>query len=113
MADMTLTPTAPLSGYDQTTGDLRLRELTDRALVSLAIPQGGEAALAKAIKSAFKLDLPTPGTSTTSKTHRLIRTAPDQLLFACPLHGKAETDPVRVGKVVYVLVGGVLIAVEA
>ena len=80
MAD--LTPTSPLGGYDQPTGGLRVGELTGLALVSLAIPLDGEAKAAKAVKSAFRLDLPAPGMSTASNTYRLIRTAPDQLLLA-------------------------------
>lgn len=76
-----LTPAPRLGGYDRKFGDLRLRERTDLALVSLAIPLGGDAAAKKAIKSAFKLDLPAPGQSSASKTHRLVRTAPDQAML--------------------------------
>ena len=76
-----LTPAPILGGYDRSFGDLRLRERTDLALVSLAIPQGGDAAAKKAIKSAFKLALPDPSRSAASKTHRLIRTAPDQAML--------------------------------
>ena len=76
-----LTPKPPLGGYDRRFGDLHLRECTDLALVSLAIPQGGDAAAKKAIKSAFGLALPDPGQSTVGKSQRLIRTAPDQALL--------------------------------
>lgn len=75
-----LTPTAVLAGYDQSFGTLRLTEMTALAMVSLALPLGGEEPAMKAIKSAFKLDLPDPGRSVASKTHRLIRISPDQAL---------------------------------
>ncbi len=78
MAD--LTPLSPLHGYDETIGDVRLRE-RDLALVSLAIPLGGEAAATKAIKAACKLDLPEVGHSKASKTRRLIRMSPDQAML--------------------------------
>ena len=77
-----LDQTPTLGGHDQSFGDTRLAEITSLALVSIALPQGGDQAAIKALKSAFKLDLPAPGQSTASKTHRLIRTAPDQALLA-------------------------------
>lgn len=76
-----LFPEPPLGGFDQRFGELRLHERTELALVSLAIPQAGDTAAKKAIKSAYNLDLPRPGQSTASKTHRLIRTAPDQAML--------------------------------
>ena len=42
MADIRLTAAPRLGGYDQTIGGLRLSEVSI-ALVSLAIPMGGEA----------------------------------------------------------------------
>lgn len=77
MLDQTLI----LGGYDTQLGNIRLREQTEAALVSLAIPLGGEDAARKAIASAFKLDLPPVGQSVASDAHRLIRTAPDQALL--------------------------------
>ncbi len=79
-----LTPAPPLGGYDMTFGELRLRECSELALVSLALPLGDEAAAKKAIKSSLKLDLPAPGMSAVNDTHRLIRMGPDQamLIFA-------------------------------
>jgi len=77
-----LTPAPVLGGYDRAFGDLHLREMTDLALVSLAIPLGGEAAVKKAIKSAYKLEMPDSGRSAATKSHRLIRIAPDQAMLA-------------------------------
>ncbi|MDJ0824783.1 MAG: sarcosine oxidase subunit gamma family protein [Rhodobacter sp.] len=94
MADLTAIP--PLGGHDETTGDLRLRERGDLALVSIAVPLGGEATLAKALRSAFKLDLPDPGRFSASATHYLIRTGPDQLLLAFA-HAAPDAEP-RVAK---------------
>ncbi|MDJ0627753.1 MAG: sarcosine oxidase subunit gamma family protein, partial [Rhodobacter sp.] len=93
MADIVLTPAPPLGGYDETRGGLRLRELTGLAVVSLAIPLGEDAKAAQAIKSAFRLDLPDPGTSTANASHRLIRTGPDQLLLAFE-HATPDAEPV-------------------
>ena len=76
-----LAPTPILGGYDMSFGDTCLKEVTTIALVSLAIPLSGAQTAEKAVKSAFKLDFPTPGQSTATKTHRLIRTSPDQALL--------------------------------
>ena len=76
-----LTPTPTLGGYDQSFGDLRLRDCTELEMVSLAIPLDGLQAAEKAVKSAYTLDMPEPGQSSASKTHRLIRISPDQAML--------------------------------
>ena len=76
-----LTPTPTLGGYDKNFGALRLHERTELELVSIAIPLDGLQAAEKAIKSAFKLDMPAPGQSSASKSHRLIRISPDQAML--------------------------------
>jgi len=76
-----LDQTPILGGYDETIVGIRIVEQRNAALVSLAIPLGGEAAAEKAIKSAFKLALPPVGQSAATSTHRLIRTGPDQALM--------------------------------
>jgi len=82
VADLTLTATPVLGGYDASFGDLRLREQTGIALVSLAIPLDGEAAATKAIRAAYGLDLPAPGRLASAKGHLLVRTGPDQAMLA-------------------------------
>ncbi|KMW56808.1 Sarcosine oxidase gamma subunit [Candidatus Rhodobacter oscarellae] len=75
---------SPLNGFDETRGGIRLWERAELALVSIALPRGGEDVGRKAIKQAYKLDLPEVGLSTADKRHRLIRLSPDQamLVFA-------------------------------
>lgn len=79
MLDLTLTAAPPLAGYDQSFENLRLRAPADLAIVSIALPLGGEAAAEKAIKSAYGAALPDIGTSTLSNEGdaRLVRLSPD------------------------------------
>lgn len=79
-----LTPRPPLGGYDRRHGALRLRERSDLALVSLALPLGGEDAAAMALRSAYGLDLPPPGRSAANDDRRLIRMGPDQAMLVFP-----------------------------
>lgn len=44
-----------------------ITEITDRGIMSIAIPLGGEEKLSKAIASSFKTEIPAVGKSTTSK----------------------------------------------
>ena len=87
MPDFTLTSAPPLGGYDKTFGDLRLSAPADLAIVSLALPLGGEDAAKKAIKSAYGADLPEPGKSVIAKDGaRLVRLGPDSgfVIFSHP-----------------------------
>lgn len=90
-----LKATAPLGGYDETFGDLRLWERAELALVSLAIPLGGETAAKVALKAAYKLDLPAVGHSSLSGGRRLIRTSPDQALLVFPSDAALAEPEVR------------------
>ncbi len=58
---------SPLSGVELNIGGVRITEISDRAIVSIAIPIGGGADLAKAFAGSYKCDLPTVGSSTMSK----------------------------------------------
>ena len=97
MADFTLTAASPLAGYDQTLGGIRLRNVTDLALVSIALPLagGGESA----VKHAFGLALPPVGKSqmTQDGATRLARLGRDQLmaLFA---HASPDAEPLIAAK---------------
>lgn len=84
MAEITLAPRAALGGADIAIGDNRIRERSDLALVSIATPLGGEAALERALKSGWSLALPAPTLSEISGETRAIRTAPDQMLLVFP-----------------------------
>lgn len=86
MPEFTLTAKPALGAYDRTFDGVRLRELVDLALVSIALPRGGEAAAEQAIEAAFQAGLPVPGKSVLSRdgSQRLLRLGREQLfvLFA-------------------------------
>lgn len=82
--DFKLTAAPALGGADLGIGGNRITERRDLALVSVAVPQGGEAGLVKALKSAFKIDFPGATQSTTAGETRAIRTSPDQLMLVFP-----------------------------
>lgn len=90
MADMKLTPTAPLGGYSQDFGGTTLAEVTDLALVSAAVPIGSEKAAADAVKKGFGCAIPAPGHVNTSKDKKfsLMGMSPDQMLISF-----TNTDP--------------------
>lgn len=79
MPEYHLTAETPLNGAQATIGTVSLAE-APLEMVSLAVPQSGDAAFADKIHSAYGLDLPRPGTSalTADAALRLIWTAPDQ-----------------------------------
>ena len=81
MADFTLKAVSPLGGYNENFDGVSLREATDLAIVSIALPLGGEAAAQKAIQSAFGIAAPQIGVSATTdkQAARLVRLGQDQL----------------------------------
>ncbi len=81
MADLTLAATSALGGYRTEIGGVRLAERTGLAIVSIAVPRDGEAALAEALQAGFGADLPRPGRSSLSRdgATRLLGMAADQL----------------------------------
>lgn len=88
MPDFTLTAAPPLAGYDRSFGDIALKAPEDLAIVSIALPLGGEDAAKKAIKTAFGVALPEVGISVVAKdkSRRIMRLGSDQafILFPCP-----------------------------
>lgn len=84
MAEITLTATPALAGTDIRIGDGRIRSREDLAIVSVAVPLGGQAALVAALKRAYGLAMPEPTRSTAAKDIRAIRTSPDQLMLIFP-----------------------------
>lgn len=105
MADITLQPMSPLDSAETTIGTIRLREITDTALLSLAIPQGGDKDVAKALKK-LGLDMPDGKLSSTGKSIRAIRSTPDQLILFFKEADAVVPDKVRekLGKVGYLTV---------
>lgn len=103
---LNLTATTPLEGYSRSFGDTLLAEAQGLALVSLACPLQGQAALEKALSGAG-FACPAPGASTLSSggdlDGRLIWTAPDQMLlaFAHETPDAAATVAARTGQAAY------------
>lgn len=88
MPDFTLTATPPLAGYSRSFGDIKLLAPKDLAIVSIALPVGGEDSAKKGIKAAFGIALPKVGMSAIAKKPkdaRLLRLGEDQafVLFSC------------------------------
>ena len=66
MTDFTLNAESPLGGVRIDLDGISIREMADLALVSIAVPRGGEDALNQALKRSYKAELPIVGTSTLS-----------------------------------------------
>jgi sarcosine oxidase subunit gamma len=66
VVDFALTPEAPLGGLHHESDGVRIDEITDRAIVSVAVPLEGRDRLNDALVSAFGAGLPQIGTSTRS-----------------------------------------------
>lgn len=98
-----LTAAPILGGIDRQFGDNRIQERDDLALVSLAIPQGGEGALADALEGAWGLPLPQANVSASHGDARAVRTGPDQILLLFPHDGPDANRLVqeRVGESAY------------
>ena len=90
MAEFPLQAEPFLGGFQKDYGTVMIKEVTDRAIASLAIPFGGEAKAEKAIKSAVTLNLPEVGMSTQSKdgATTLLRLGKDQLF--CLMEGQSD-----------------------
>ena len=90
MAEFSLQAEPFLGGFQKDFGSVIIKEVTNRAITSLALPLGGEAKAEKAIKSALKLNLPEVGMSTQSKdgATALLRLGKDQLLYL--MDGKSD-----------------------
>ena len=96
MAEMTLTA-APVLGTDLTIGGNRIVERPDLALVSAAVPLGGDAAFAAALKKGWGLKMPGPKLSEVSGETRAIRTTGDQIMLIFP-HATPDGERVVQGR---------------
>lgn len=99
MPEFSLISAPPLAGYDHSIGDITLSAPADLALVSVALPLGGEAAAKKAIKSAYGSDLPEVGKScaTAKGNATLLRMASDQS-FVMFTHDAPDAERVVAAK---------------
>lgn len=76
-----LESTTPLGGYDRDFGDVHLAEVTGLALVSVAVPLGGDA---DQIATKLGVAAPAPGQFTSAGDQQLIWMSPDQMMLAFP-----------------------------
>ena len=85
MSDYVLTTQSALGGIERDFGEVTIAESTSHAIMSVAVPRGGEKELSEAIALSFKTKLPPVGESTTStiKNARILGMQQDQffLLF--------------------------------
>ena len=81
MASLTpLTALGGITAYDETIGSIRITEIADTCLASLAMRRGKAAGFRKAAKKTLGTDLPAPGQRTGNGTHGVIWMGPDQYL---------------------------------
>ena len=107
MADPALAPRSPLGGYRRTIGGIALAEPAGLALVSAAVPQGGDEDFAAALAGGFGAVRPGTGDSTPGDRHaaRVLGMQPDQvfILFEPPDPDRAaETVAAALGSSAYV-----------
>ena len=96
MADFTLEAKPQLGGFSRTVSGTELAEVRGKALVSIAIPLGGESALAAALESALGTALPAPGKTARAAADglRLLRLQQDQLFALFNHQGDRPVDAV-------------------
>lgn len=95
MANMTLTRTPVLGNYAETFGDITIVERDDLAFVSIATPLGGDDALKKAFKSAYKMEMPAPSVSSVARDKRAVATAADQMMLIFPSNAPLSEPAVQ------------------
>lgn len=96
MSDYTLTAQSALGGIKLDFEELEIAELVSRAIVSIAVPHGGEKALSEVITSSFKTEMPAIGKSTTSAiaNSRFLGLQGDQLFLLFDYNGPGAVKKV-------------------
>mgnify|MGYP001598992241 CR=1 FL=1 len=91
MGEFTLKAEPFLGGYERDFGSASIKELHQAAIVSFALPNGGETKAEQTLNSVFGVECPKVGNSVLSKdgSARLMRLGPDQLF--CLLRDKQDT----------------------
>lgn len=94
MSDMNLIPQFPLGGMHLEIGALTITEVTDRAIVSIAVPKKGRNKLAKAVAAKYKGKLPAIGLSTQTEVAngRFLGMQQDQYFL---LWDQADGNPIE------------------
>ena len=94
MDDITLSA-APVLGTDIAIAENRIVERADLALVSIATPLNGATALTTALRTQWKLPMPTARQCTVKGNMRAIKTAPDQIMLVFPHEGSNANETVQ------------------
>ena len=91
MGEFNLKPEPFLGGYERDFGSISIKELNQQAVVSFAIPNGGETKAKKTLEKLFVVSCPKVGESELSKdgSLRLMRLGPDQLF--CLISDQPDT----------------------
>lgn len=97
MADTILKPKTPLNGYCEPFSETKLVEVTDMALVAIAIPRNGAVALQTAIRAAYGCALPKVGSSVVSSdgSMRLLGMQQDQVFAFFAYSGDTAVAEIR------------------
>ena len=81
MASLTaITALGGITAYDETIGGIRIAEIADTCLASLAMRRGRMADFEKAVGKVLGTDLPAPGQRAGTDAHGVIWMGPDQFL---------------------------------
>lgn len=93
MSSIEMKPQLALVGLEHETGDVRVVEITGRAIASLAIPRNGAAILRQRVADQYQTEMPAVGHSNTSPVTnaRLLGLASDQMFL---LFDDRESDSV-------------------
>lgn len=96
MSEIQLAAKSPLGGVRLEFEGITVSEVTDRAIVSVATPLGGEAALTEALLQAYGADIPKVGGSTMSAKHdaRFLGLQSDQMFVLFPHAGLRAVDDI-------------------
>ncbi|WP_299381162.1 sarcosine oxidase subunit gamma [uncultured Kiloniella sp.] len=105
MPEYTLTANTPLDGFSQDFVGVSIKEVNDRAIVSIAVPKDGEKELVDALASSYQIELPKTGLLSASSRDNavLFSMAQDQYFFIFDYEGNAAASTVRndLGEAVY------------
>ena len=97
MLDMRLKPEPFLGAFRETVGGTELAEVTDLAIVSIAVPLNGEPALDAALTEAYGVERPSPNRSVLAADGltRILWTSPDQLFLLAEEANPRAAEAVR------------------
>ncbi len=105
MPDFTLEAKPQLGGFSLTLSETELAEVRGKALISIAVPLGGDTALAEAMEGALGVAVPAPGKTALSTADglRLLRLQQDMLFALFNHQGDRPVEAVsgRLGEAAY------------